>query len=103
MAPLKRSKTDANDAAAIREAVTRPSMRFVAIKTKVQQAALMLQRALPFLRPKRTSRRALPRSAPKAELNISHAKSRSDKIDELVISVTGNGRSEGNRRAHPIG
>ena len=45
MAPLKRSKTDANDAAAIREAVTRPSMRFVAIKTKEQQAALMLQRA----------------------------------------------------------
>jgi transposase len=31
---LKRSKNDANDAAAICEAVTRPSMRFVAIKTK---------------------------------------------------------------------
>src|SRR5258708_1012438 len=32
---LKRSKNDANDAAAICEAVTRPSMRFVPIKTKV--------------------------------------------------------------------
>ena len=31
---LKRSKNDANDAAAICEAVTRPSMRFVPIKTK---------------------------------------------------------------------
>ena len=41
---LKRSKNDANDAAAICEAVTRPSMRFVAIKTKEQQTALMLHR-----------------------------------------------------------
>src|SRR5580700_5644709 len=39
---LKRSKNDANDAAAICEAVTRPSMRFVPIKTKEQQTALML-------------------------------------------------------------
>jgi transposase len=36
---LKRSKNDANDAAAICEAVTRPSMRFVALKTKEQQAS----------------------------------------------------------------
>jgi transposase len=41
---LKRSKNDANDAAAICEAVTRPSMRFVPIKTKQQQTALMLHR-----------------------------------------------------------
>src|SRR6478736_845967 len=39
---LKRSKNDANDAAAICEAVTRPSMRFVPIKTKEQQTGLML-------------------------------------------------------------
>ena len=37
---LKRSKNDANDAAAICEAVTRPSMRFVATKTKEQQTGL---------------------------------------------------------------
>ena len=41
---LKRSKNDANDAAAICEAVTRPSMRFVPIKTKEQQTGLMLHR-----------------------------------------------------------
>jgi transposase len=36
---LKRSKNDANDAAAICEAVARPSMRFVPIKTREQQAS----------------------------------------------------------------
>ena len=41
---LKRSKNDANDAAAICEAVTRPSMRFVPIKTQEQQTGLMLHR-----------------------------------------------------------
>lgn len=36
---VKRSKTDAADAEAICEAVTRPSMRFVPAKTEAQQAA----------------------------------------------------------------
>jgi len=35
---VKRGKTDAGDAAAICEAVTRPTMRFVPIKTAEQQA-----------------------------------------------------------------
>ena len=51
---LKRSKNDANDAAAICEAVTRPSMRFVPIKTKEQQAALMLHRTRQLLVRQRT-------------------------------------------------
>src|SRR5215469_12727679 len=51
---LKRSKNDANDAAAICEAVSRPSMRFVAIKTKEQQAALMLHQARQLLVRQRT-------------------------------------------------
>ena len=34
---VKRGKTDAGDAAAICEAVTRPTMRFVAVKTAEQQ------------------------------------------------------------------
>jgi transposase len=51
---LKRSKNDANDAAAIYEAVTRPSMRFVPIKTKDQQAAVMLHRARQLLVRQRT-------------------------------------------------
>src|ERR1039458_2313099 len=38
---LKRGKNDANDAAAICEAVTRPSMRFVPIKSVEKQSALM--------------------------------------------------------------
>jgi transposase len=38
---LKRSKNDANDAAAICEAVTRPSMRFVPTKSEQQQSGLM--------------------------------------------------------------
>jgi transposase len=42
---VKRNKNDAADAAAICEAVTRPTMRFVATKTKQQQGALMLHRA----------------------------------------------------------
>ena len=39
---LKRGKNDALDAAAICEAMSRPSMRFVAIKSAERQAALML-------------------------------------------------------------
>jgi len=41
----KRGKNDANDAEAICEAVGRPNMRFVAIKTEEQQAVLMVHRA----------------------------------------------------------
>lgn len=41
---VKRSKTDAADAAAICDAVTRPSMRFVPVKSKERQSLLMLHR-----------------------------------------------------------
>jgi transposase len=41
---VKRGKTDASDAEAICEAVTRPTMRYVAIKSADQQAALALHR-----------------------------------------------------------
>jgi transposase len=41
---VKRNKTDAADAEAICEAVRRPSMRFVPIKTAEHQAALLLHR-----------------------------------------------------------
>jgi transposase len=51
---VKRSKTDAADAAAICEAVTRPSMRFVPVKTEQQQAALMLHRGRDLLIRQRT-------------------------------------------------
>jgi transposase len=41
---VKRQKNDATDAEAICEAVTRPNMRFVAIKTPEQQSCLTLHR-----------------------------------------------------------
>jgi transposase len=46
---VKRGKTDAADAEAICEAVTRPTMRFVAVKSADQQAVLMLHKARELL------------------------------------------------------
>ena len=51
---VRRQKNDAADAAAICEAVTRPSMRFVPAKTVEQQAALMLHRSRDLLVRQRT-------------------------------------------------
>ena len=51
---VKRSKNDAADAAAICEAVTRPSMRFMPIKAADQQALLMLHRTRDLLIRQRT-------------------------------------------------
>lgn len=48
------AKNDAADAAACCEAVSRPSMRFVPVKTPEQQAALMLHRARQLLVESRT-------------------------------------------------
>lgn len=51
---IKRGKTDAADAEAICEAVTRPTMRFVPIKSREQQAALSMHRARDLLVKQRT-------------------------------------------------
>ena len=51
---VKRGKTDAADAEAIAEAVTRPTMRFVAAKSQEQQAALMLHKTRDLLIRQRT-------------------------------------------------
>lgn len=51
---VKRGKTDAADAAAICEAVTRPSMRFVAIKSEACSSVLVLHRTRDFLVRQRT-------------------------------------------------
>jgi transposase len=51
---VKRNKNDAADAAAICEAVTRPSMRFVAVKTTEQQGVLMQHRTRELLVRQRT-------------------------------------------------
>lgn len=51
---VRRQKNDAADAAAICEAVTRPSMRFVPVKTAEQQATLAVHRARALLISQRT-------------------------------------------------
>src|ERR1700730_8578734 len=51
---LKRGKNDANDAEAICEAVTRPSMRFVPVKSEEQQGVLVLHRGRELLVRQRT-------------------------------------------------
>ena len=51
---VRRSKNDAADAAAICEAVTRPSMRFVPVKTVEQQANLVVHRSRELLIRQRT-------------------------------------------------
>ena len=51
---VKRNKTDAADAAAICEAVTRPTMRFVSVKGTEQQSVLMLHRTRELLVRQRT-------------------------------------------------
>jgi transposase len=51
----KRGKNDANDAEAICEAVGRPNMRFVAIRSEEQQAVLMVHRARTLVMANRTA------------------------------------------------
>ncbi len=51
---VKRNKNDAADAEAICEAVTRPTMRFVAVKSTEQQGVLMLHRTRELLVRQRT-------------------------------------------------
>lgn len=52
---VRRQKNDAADAAAICEAVGRPQMRFVPVKTEDQQAVLMLHRVRALLVSQRTA------------------------------------------------
>jgi transposase len=85
---LKRSKNDANDAAAICEAVTRPSMRFVPIKTKEQQTALMLHRARQLLVRQRTMLSNALRGH-LAELGVVSAKGRNGTGELLRIIEDG--------------
>jgi len=51
---VKRGKTDAADAEAICEAVARPTMRFVPVKSPEQQAALSMHRTRDLLVKQRT-------------------------------------------------
>jgi transposase len=88
---LKRSKNDANDAAAICEAVTRPSMRFVPIKTKQQQTALMLHRTRQLLVRQRTMLSNALRGH-LAELGVVSAKGRNGTGELLSIVAAADDR-----------
>src|SRR2546423_8879745 len=81
---LKRSKNDANDAAAICEAVTRPSMRFVPTKTEQQQSGLMLHRSPQLLVRQRTMLSNAIRGH-LAELGIISAKGRNGTAELFKI------------------
>ena len=81
---LKRSKNDANDAAAICEAVTRPSMRFVPTKSEQQQSALMLHRSRQLLVRQRTMLSNAIRGH-MAELGLISAKGRKGTAELLEI------------------
>jgi transposase len=83
---VKRGKSDAADAAAICEAVTRPSMRFVPIKSVEQQSALMLHRTRDLLIRQRTQLINALR-AHLAELGLVAAKGH-EGLQQLVTAVT---------------
>src|SRR6476659_327405 len=81
---LKRGKNDANDAAAICEAVTRPSMRFVSTKSEQQQSGLMLHHSRRLLVRQRTMLSNAIRGH-MAELGIISAKGRNGTAELLGI------------------
>lgn len=89
---VKRSKNDAADAAAICEAVTRPSMRFVPVKTEEQQAALMVHRARDLLMRQRTQLTNALR-AHLAELGIVAETGREGGMQ--LVKIVGQSRSSG--------
>ena len=82
---VKRNKNDAADAEAICEAVRRPTMRFVAVKSAEQQARLMQHRARDLLMRQRTQLINALR-AHLAELGIAAAQGR-EGIKELLAIV----------------
>lgn len=84
---VKRSKNDAADAAAICEAVTRPSMRFVPVKTIDQQATLALHRCRDLLIRQRTQLINALRSH-LAELGMVAATGKAG-VKDVVAIVTG--------------
>jgi transposase len=82
---VRRNKNDAADAEAICEAVSRPSMRFVAIKTSAQQAAAGLHKVRELLVKQRTMLINALRGL-MAEFGIAVAKGRQH-VAELVAML----------------
>src|SRR3974390_2548491 len=84
---VKRNKNDAADAEAICEAVRRPTMRFVQIKSAEQQGRLMLHRARDLLMRQRTQVINALR-AHMAEFGIVAAQGRQG-VKELLLIIAG--------------
>jgi len=86
---VKRNKNDAADAAAICEAVSRPTVRFVPVKSAEQQAQLMQHRARDLLMRQRTQLINAIR-AHMAELGITAPQGR-EGIKQLLAIIGDNG------------
>ncbi len=82
---VKRGKNDAADAEAICEAVTRPTMRFVGVKSPYQQATMMLHRVRKILTRQRTQISNALR-AHMAEFGIAAAVGRGG-LDRLIAVI----------------
>ena len=82
---VKRNKNDSADAEAICEAMSRPTMRFVAVKTAEQQAALMLAGTRDALIRRRTQLTNTIRGYA-AEFGLTAAKGL-DKIEPLLARI----------------
>ena len=82
---VKRNKNDAADAEAICEAMSRPTMRFVPVKTAEQQAALMLVGVRDQLIARRTQLSNMMRGYA-AEFGITAARGL-DKIEPLLARI----------------
>ena len=82
---VKRNKNDANDAAACCEAMSRPGMRFVRVKTVEQQASLSLHRSRELLVRQRTQLSNAIRSL-LAEFGMVAAKGR-EGLGQLVTEL----------------
>jgi transposase len=87
---VKRNKNDAADAEAICEAMSRPSMRFVPVKTAEQQAALMLAGTREALIRRRTQLTNTIRGYA-AEFGLTAAKGL-DKIEPLLVRIAADDR-----------
>src|SRR6202167_3738245 len=98
---LKRNKNDAADAEAICEAVRRPTMRFVQLKSAEQQAQLMQHRARDLLMCQRTQLINAMRSH-MAELGIVAPQGR-EGIKELLAIIADDANIADDERAGEVG
>jgi transposase len=90
---VKRNKNDAADAEAICEAMSRPTMRFVPVKTAEQQAALMLVGTRDALIRRRTQLTNMIRGYA-AEFGLTAAKGL-DKVEPLLARIAADAQLPG--------